>query len=404
MMKLDNLFGAPAEDSAGSQDRDIVRSGGASPRICQATRLACPAVLRDEEQMLRQIVAYLNTEGGIVVPYRRNVAPEQTPEKFVEQALVSIAPHAGLELTVQHDGGSRCSIVVRKGSRRPYYLVRHGMRPDGVFWMRDGHVRSADSFEIVGMIEETCGSEYDSMRSLRQDLTFRQAEAVFQSRGVPFDQENWSEIGITDAGDGQFTNLGLLLSDQCPFVTSIAFANGTGAPDENPVVLKGSLWSQLIRLYRILRQYAVDCGAPEVPEDSGPDRVLKTAIAYAVLNQDYTFHSRMHVHVHPSRIEFSLISRLLEHMENKARGKSLAGPGNRGLLNAILMFPCARSVYAAARNEFAAYNLAVRDVYGKEAVHPRLELTKYTARMTLPASWSVQKSIPRRSARASQAE
>lgn len=52
--------------------------------------------------------------------------------------------------------------------------------------------------------------------SLNQELTFEKTTAVFKARQLKFAAEQQFSLGLR-RNDGIFTNLGLLLSDQCPF-------------------------------------------------------------------------------------------------------------------------------------------------------------------------------------------
>lgn len=53
--------------------------------------------------------------------------------------------------------------------------------------------------------------DFEQTRSLEQDLTFLSAKSEFDESNIPFKEKN---LGIQNQ-DGLYTNLGLLLSDQC---------------------------------------------------------------------------------------------------------------------------------------------------------------------------------------------
>ena len=60
--------------------------------------------------------------------------------------------------------------------------------------------------------------DFEQMRSLEQDLTFLSAKTEFDESGIPFKKKN---LGIQNQ-DGIYTNLGLLLSDQCKHTIKVA--------------------------------------------------------------------------------------------------------------------------------------------------------------------------------------
>lgn len=64
--------------------------------------------------------------------------------------------------------------------------------------------------------------DFEQMRSLEQDLTFLSAKAEFDESNIPFKEKN---LGIQNQ-DSIYTNLGLLLSDQCKHTIKVAVFNG----------------------------------------------------------------------------------------------------------------------------------------------------------------------------------
>ena len=75
-------------------------------------------------------------------------------------------------------------------------------------------VPASDS-AIIRMIRECDGDAFEARLSMNQDLTFRYAQAEFERKGLPLGPGEMRTLGILNPA-GVFTNLGLLLSDQCP--------------------------------------------------------------------------------------------------------------------------------------------------------------------------------------------
>ena len=71
------------------------------------------------------------------------------------------------------------------------------------------------------MIKETNGDNYEDMRSLEQELTFEKATAEFSKRTMEFGEVQMKTLGLIDS-DGLYSNLALLLSDQCPHIIKAA--------------------------------------------------------------------------------------------------------------------------------------------------------------------------------------
>ena len=105
-------------------------------------------------------------------------------------------------------------IDIQRGTERPYYIAKKGLRPEGVY-VRQGYssVPATDT-AIRKMITETDGDHFEDMRSLDQELTFCETKKEFQKRNITLEQPQMKTLGIINQ-DGIYTNLALLLSDQC---------------------------------------------------------------------------------------------------------------------------------------------------------------------------------------------
>ena len=141
------------------------------------------------------------------------------------------------------------SIDIQRGTERPYYIAKKGLRPEGVY-VRQGYssVPATDTM-IRYMIKETDGDRFDKMRSLNQDLTFQAAEKEFSMRGISFGIKQMQTLKMLNS-DGIYTNLALLLSEQCMHTIKVVVFQDT---DQN--IFKdrheftGSLVQQLNDVY-----------------------------------------------------------------------------------------------------------------------------------------------------------
>lgn len=82
--------------------------------------------------------------------------------------------------TLKENGEEVVCVSVQRGTERPYYIAKKGMRPEGVY-VRQGYssVPATDT-AIRRMIKETDGDHFEDMRSLNQDLTFEAAKGNFR--------------------------------------------------------------------------------------------------------------------------------------------------------------------------------------------------------------------------------
>ena len=176
------------------------------------------------EEIKKESIAFANCEGGTIYVGVADDGEVLGVENADECALQisnmvrdAVKPDVTMFLhyeTLDFDGKAVVAVRVQRGTNRPYYLAKKGLRPEGVY-VRQGYssVPATDT-AIRQMIKETDGDSFENMRSLEQELTFQAAQAEFSQRDIPFGPSQMKTLGLA-THDGVYTNLGLLLSDQC---------------------------------------------------------------------------------------------------------------------------------------------------------------------------------------------
>ena len=102
------------------------------------------------------------------------------------------------------------------------------------------------------MIKETDGEKYEDVRSLNQELTFTRATKEFEAQNVSFGTSQQKTLGLMNADD-IFTNLGLLLSDQCIHTVKLAVFEGMEKVTfKDRREFTGSLLKQLNEVYEFI--------------------------------------------------------------------------------------------------------------------------------------------------------
>lgn len=167
----------------------------------------------------REIIAFANTQGGelyIGVDDDGTIIGLDNADKVLESVSSmlhdgiqpDILVHTFLEI-IELEDKEVVKISIARGARRPYHLKAKGMKPSGVFIRYGTSVTNASEENIRQMIIESDGINYETMRSIQQELTFTEAGAVFNEQNIKFGPEQMRTLGlITD--DGYYTNLGLL--------------------------------------------------------------------------------------------------------------------------------------------------------------------------------------------------
>ena len=188
------------------------------------------------DDIKKEIIAFANCEGGklyIGVQDDGTVIGLDDPDgaalQISNMIRDAIKPDLTMFLhyrTLNEDGKQIVVVDIQQGTERPYYIAKKGIRPEGVY-VRQGYSSvPATNTAIRRMIKETDGDHFEEMRSLEQNLTFESAKQEFSERNVLFGQAQMKTLGIMSR-DGIYTNLGLLLSEQCVHTIKAAVFEGT---------------------------------------------------------------------------------------------------------------------------------------------------------------------------------
>ena len=87
-----------------------------------------------------------------------------------------------------------------------------------------------------------------------QQLTFGSAIAAFDKYGVEFNRQKYRALGITKDNTDLYTNLALILSDQCPHTIKVAvFGDDAKTIFKDSREFGGSVFSQLEDTFDYLR-------------------------------------------------------------------------------------------------------------------------------------------------------
>lgn len=182
------------------------------------------------EDLYREVIAFANTEGGVIyigINDQGNVTGidnvDETYNRITNGIRDVIVPDVTMFVRYVLQDDKVIRIEVGQGLNKPYFLKNKGMKPSGVY-VRQGASSVQASFEqIRKMIKDADGDHFENLRCLKQDLTFQTAQDAFLRYGVEFSEEKYRALGITN--HDIFSNLALLVSDQCLHTTKIAVFN-----------------------------------------------------------------------------------------------------------------------------------------------------------------------------------
>ncbi len=250
------------------------------------------------------VVAFANENGGSIL-----VGVDEDGRvvgvKNIDEVLLSISNdiREGIlpdvsELVSYEVKGGAIKITVTRGDNRPYFLRDKGLTPSGVY-VRQGALSVKASKEVIlRMIKSTDGNVYEFMRSLNQDLTFEDASAEFAQQGLDFDEN--MKVKLRLLKHGVYTNLALLISDQCEHSIKVARFEGTekGAIKEVQE-FRGSLF----------RQYK-DAQAYILKNTTHPENAVREVLLNAIVHREYAYSGSILVSIYDDRTEFASLGGL----------------------------------------------------------------------------------------------
>lgn len=208
------------------------------------------------------------------------------------------------------------AVRVQAGTNRPYYLDAKGMRPGGVYVRQGTCCAPASGDAIRAMIKNTDGDTYEDKRSLEQELTFESAGRVFTNKGLEFGRQQMQSLGLIDS-NGLYTNLGLLLSDQCPHIIKAAiFRDKTQNQFQSRKEFTGSLLKQLDDAYAYIDmtnnlRSTID-GLYRTDKQDYPKAAIREALLNSIVHRDYGVSASTLISVYLNRMEFVSIGGLVK--------------------------------------------------------------------------------------------
>lgn len=278
------------------------------------------------------------------------------------------------------EGKTVLCVTVQRGTARPYYLRGKGLRPEGVFLRQGASTVPATEQAIRRMIRETGGDSFEEVRSLNQQLSFETATAFFAKRQLPLGEAQMRTLHLIGR-DGTYSNLALLLSDQCTQAIKLAaFEGAKKTVFKDRLELSGSILGQLEEAYAYIERYnrtrAEFNGLDRVDIRDYPPEALREALLNAIVHRDYSFSGSTLISIFEDRIEFVTIGGLVEGITLKDVKLGVSVLRNQYLAN---IFYRLRLIEA-----YGTGILKIREAYAGCPVQPMLEATDNAFKLTLP--------------------
>ncbi len=275
--------------------------------------------------LVKEVVAFANTQGGtIFIGVNDDGKPvgisdiDETILQVKNMIRDAIKPDVTMFIkfdSLTADGKQILSIAIQKGTDKPYYLASKGLKPSGVYVRNGSSSDPSTDTNIRRMIKETDGDSFESMRSLEQQLTFQTASSEFKHRGIEFGEEQKRTLGLINA-DGIYTNVALLLSDQCLHTIKVATFQGVDQTEfKDRREFGGSLFEQMENVYSYIdfrnQTHSSFDKLRRIDMRDYPETALREAILNALVHRDYSISASTLISIYEDRIEFVSVGGLL---------------------------------------------------------------------------------------------
>lgn len=284
------------------------------------------------ESISKSVCAFVNTEGGELyvgvandgtVVGVGNVDDTMTrlSNTLRDTILPDVTPFTQIR-DQQEDGKTVVKVTASIGTERPYYLKQNGLTPNGVYVRIGSASVPVNEAGIRRMIMDTSGKLFEESRSLNQELTFDVLADEMEKKNIDFGSAQMKTLKMVGA-DGLYTNLALLLSDQCPFTIKAAIFQGTdNAVFRERKEFTGSLLKQLREVFQFLDFYnktqATFNGMDRTDQRDYPEDALREALLNSIIHRDYVFSGSTIINMFEDHIEFNSLGGLVSGLSMEA--------------------------------------------------------------------------------------
>lgn len=271
-------------------------------------------------------------------------------------------------------------LKVKRGTARPYYLRGKWIRPEGVFVRQGASTVPASEAAIFDMIKDTCGDSFEDMRSFNQDLSFIVADKFFKDREIELGVSQKRTLNFV-AKDGTFTNLALLLSDQCLHSIKVAIFEGSKKTIfKDRKEFSGSLFSQLENVFEYIdlsnRVRAEFSGLNRIDCRDYPVDAVREALLNALVHRDYSYSESTLIRIYDDRIEFVSIGGLVKGITLEDIELGISMLRNPHLANIFYRLKLIEA--------YGTGLLKIKESYAEYAVKPKIEVSSHAFKITLP--------------------
>lgn len=339
------------------------------------------------DDIAKEVIAFANTDGGeIYVGVNDDGTPaplentDDTYTRITNSVRDSVAPDVTMFTKYSLNNGV-IKVNVSEGSSKPYYLKSKGLKPSGVYIRQGASSVQASPEQIRRMIKLSDRDSYEEMRSLEQELTFNTAAETFKKHNIPFSEDKYKALGIVSINDELFTNLGLIISDQCRHTIKAAvFADEENINFVDHREFGGSVFSQIENAFEYImlnnKNRSVFSGIDRIDIPDYPEAAIREALLNAVVHRDYGFSGSIIININSKCIDIVSIGGLVSGLSEEDIMNGISQPRNRNLAEMFHRLKYIESYGTGIRK--------ILSLYSDQENKPEITITPNSFRLSLP--------------------
>lgn len=323
------------------------------------------------KDLKKEIIAFANTNGGKiyigvddngkVIGVKDIDNDLQAITGMINEGIKpSLIEYAQIKVE-ELDGKNLIIIDIQSAPNKPYYLAEKGLKPSGVYLRHGASCIQASDEIIKKLIFEHSGLTFEEMLSKDQKLTFNYLKQKFK--------------------ENKYTNLGLLLSDQCPYSIKCAIFSGLNKIEfRDRKEFTGSTLKQVDDIFKYFEIFNKTSGKiiglKRIDTRDYPEFSLREALLNAVIHRSYYYNSSVMVKIYDDRFEITSMGGLIDGITIADIFKGISLSRNPNLSNIFYRFGYVES--------FGTGIGRIMDSYNEFDKKPLFDATENTFSIILP--------------------
>lgn len=341
-----------------------------------------------KDDLYKEVIAFMNSSGGDIYigisDDYESIGVNDVDEEYLRVTngiRDAIMPDATMFVKYKINEDKVIHIKVLEGSYKPYYLKSKGLKPSGVYVRQGASSVQASNEQIRAFIKESDGDIFEEMRSMNQELSFNSAQKIFKHYNIEFSKEKYRTLGIITKDANIYSNLALIISDQCVHTTKVAvFSDDANTKFLDSKEFNGSVFDQLDGAFSYLslcnKINSTFKGLERIEKSDYPEEALREALLNALVHRDYSFSGSIIININSKEMEFISLGGLLPGLYPDDIRSGISQPRNMNLANIFYRLHFIES-----------YGTGIRKIYKLyENCHnqPRIEVTPNSFKIVLP--------------------